>query len=208
MKEDSHQPDLNNYKGIYASNDSDQKYIDSRTGAHFRFDNMCQRLSKLKDQLRKTRGDEEIECAPDEGRANPVILTKPLRCDTVLGMAKDVPLRLPIKLQTREREGRNTRTKKYQSYDTRPAVIAKVIVPSAAPAAVVKRSKSRNGESSKAQRNVPQFVTRQPGRHAVGPAGEEAGRRVETEEAPASGLDYTLGNQDQLLELMYSIPTL
>ena len=39
--------DFQNYKGIYAQEDNNQKYQCPETGAHFEFNNLCQRLSRV-----------------------------------------------------------------------------------------------------------------------------------------------------------------
>lgn len=39
--------DFANYKGIYAEEDSDQKYTCPVTGAHFEFNDVCRRLGKI-----------------------------------------------------------------------------------------------------------------------------------------------------------------
>lgn len=39
--------DFANYKGIYAEEESDQKYTCPITGAHFEFKDICRRLSKV-----------------------------------------------------------------------------------------------------------------------------------------------------------------
>ena len=39
--------DLINYKGIYANAEEEQKYICPRTGAHFKFNDICKRLNKV-----------------------------------------------------------------------------------------------------------------------------------------------------------------
>jgi hypothetical protein len=39
-------PNATNYKGIYVEDKADQKhYVSPTTGAHFEFDNMCERLT-------------------------------------------------------------------------------------------------------------------------------------------------------------------
>ena len=48
--------DLNNYKGIYFEDDT-EKYTCPVTGAHFKFEDMCHRLEKI----RVKRGDPKIE---------------------------------------------------------------------------------------------------------------------------------------------------
>jgi hypothetical protein len=39
--------DFANYKGIYAEDESEQKYTCPVTGAHFEFNDVCRRLNKL-----------------------------------------------------------------------------------------------------------------------------------------------------------------
>ena len=39
--------DFANYKGIYAEEESDQKYTCPKTGAHFEFNDVCKRLAKV-----------------------------------------------------------------------------------------------------------------------------------------------------------------
>ena len=39
--------DFANYKGIYAEEESDTKYTCPVTGAHFEFNDVCRRLSKI-----------------------------------------------------------------------------------------------------------------------------------------------------------------
>ena len=39
--------DFANYKGIYAEEESDQKYTCPVTGAHFEFNDVCRRLGKV-----------------------------------------------------------------------------------------------------------------------------------------------------------------
>jgi len=48
--------DLNNYKGIYFDDDN-EKYQCPRTGAHFKFEDLCQRMERI----RIKRGDPKIE---------------------------------------------------------------------------------------------------------------------------------------------------
>ena len=47
--------DLNNYKGIYFDDDN-EKYSCPITGAHFKFDDICRRLERI----RVKRGDPDI----------------------------------------------------------------------------------------------------------------------------------------------------
>lgn len=48
LEEEDENVDLNNYKGIYFNEDPGRKFQDEVTGAHFRFDDMSNRLNKLK----------------------------------------------------------------------------------------------------------------------------------------------------------------
>jgi hypothetical protein len=50
--------DFANYKGIYAEDDSEQKYTCPITGAHFEFNDICRRLSKVL-AFRKTLEEKE-----------------------------------------------------------------------------------------------------------------------------------------------------
>jgi len=43
--------DLQNYKGMFYNEDTDLKYQDQITGAHFEYKDMCRRLNKLKSIL-------------------------------------------------------------------------------------------------------------------------------------------------------------
>ena len=45
--EDEEGQDLNNYKGIYFQDDTGKKFTDPETGAHYQYQDMCQRISKL-----------------------------------------------------------------------------------------------------------------------------------------------------------------
>ena len=45
--------DFNNYKGIYAEEENDQKYTCPITGAHFEFNDICRRLGKISHQRKK-----------------------------------------------------------------------------------------------------------------------------------------------------------
>ena len=45
--EDVDNIDFANYKGIYAEDESEQKYTCPTTGAHFEFNDVCRRLSKV-----------------------------------------------------------------------------------------------------------------------------------------------------------------
>lgn len=49
VAEDVDDIDYNNYKGIYA-NDEGQKYQCPETGAHFEFNDLCRRMSKILNQ--------------------------------------------------------------------------------------------------------------------------------------------------------------
>lgn len=42
--------DFANYKGIYAEEDSEQKYTCPSTGAHFQFNDLCNRLTRVLDK--------------------------------------------------------------------------------------------------------------------------------------------------------------
>lgn len=50
--------DFANYKGIYAEDDTDQKYTCPETGAHFEFNDICRRLQKVM-QYRKNLEEKE-----------------------------------------------------------------------------------------------------------------------------------------------------
>lgn len=50
--------DFANYKGIYAEDESEQKYTCPVTGAHFEFNDVCRRLSKVL-AFRKSLEDKE-----------------------------------------------------------------------------------------------------------------------------------------------------
>lgn len=50
--------DFANYKGIYAEDDTEQKYTCPVTGAHFEFNDICRRLSKVL-TFRKTLEEKE-----------------------------------------------------------------------------------------------------------------------------------------------------
>ena len=45
--EDIDNVDFANYKGIYAEEESDQKYTCPVTGAHFEFNDVCRRMAKI-----------------------------------------------------------------------------------------------------------------------------------------------------------------
>ena len=55
--DDQANDDLINYKGIYF-NDNNEKYIDDSTGAHFRYDDIYQRLLIAK--VERNRMDKEL----------------------------------------------------------------------------------------------------------------------------------------------------
>ena len=44
--------DFENFKGIYINDDPNTKYTDPKTGCHFKYNDLCNRLVKLK-ALRK-----------------------------------------------------------------------------------------------------------------------------------------------------------
>lgn len=48
--EDVDDIDYNNYKGIYANDESGQKYQCPETGAHFEFNDLCRRMGKILSQ--------------------------------------------------------------------------------------------------------------------------------------------------------------
>ena len=48
--------DLNNYKGIYFDDDN-EKFQCPETGAHFKFDDLCRRMERIRIQ----RGDPKVE---------------------------------------------------------------------------------------------------------------------------------------------------
>jgi len=56
--EDLDNIDFANYKGIYAEDESEQKYTCPVTGAHFEFNDICKRLSKVL-AFRKTLEEKE-----------------------------------------------------------------------------------------------------------------------------------------------------
>ena len=47
MADDCDNIDFANYKGIYAEEDSEQKYTCPVTGAHFQVNDLCNRLSRV-----------------------------------------------------------------------------------------------------------------------------------------------------------------
>ena len=47
--------DLSNYKGMFYGDEPGQKNQDETTGAHFKYDDMCQRLLKLQKELYNTQ---------------------------------------------------------------------------------------------------------------------------------------------------------
>ena len=55
--DDTDNIDFANYKGIYAEEESDQKYTCPTTGAHFEFKDVCRRLGKV--QLGRKRMEEQ-----------------------------------------------------------------------------------------------------------------------------------------------------
>lgn len=58
MADDMDDIDFANYKGIYAEDDTDQKYTCPETGAHFEFNDICRRLQKVM-QYRKNLEEKE-----------------------------------------------------------------------------------------------------------------------------------------------------
>lgn len=63
---------LNNYKGIYFDDDN-EKYTDPVNGAHFRFEEMCRLLEKL----RLARGDPKVDFdAPNRNTQKPRLDTE------------------------------------------------------------------------------------------------------------------------------------
>lgn len=56
MGEKNAEPNLNNYKGIYFDDDN-EKFTCPITGAHFRFEEMC----KILEKVRIARGDTKVE---------------------------------------------------------------------------------------------------------------------------------------------------
>ena len=56
-QEDIDNVDFANYKGIYAEEDTDQKYTCPVTGAHFEFNDLCRRMNKI--QLARKRMEEQ-----------------------------------------------------------------------------------------------------------------------------------------------------
>ncbi len=198
--------DLNNYKGIYANDDSGQKFTDELTGAHFRFEDMCRRLSHLKDQLRKTRVESETSHEPQPCRNPAPQIKHGDDHDTVLGMFRELAKDIAVprqevhdadlrKLPAQSMEGRNTRTRKYQSYDNCSA--KPIQKENRAGAAQPKRKRavrSRCDHASRMESRTLDIDT-----NFAEPRGEE-----ET----LNGLEYTLGNKEnrgksQILERMY-----
>jgi hypothetical protein len=55
--------DFANYKGIYAEDESEQKYTCPVTGAHFEFNDVCRRLTKLITFRKSLEDKEKTEAA-------------------------------------------------------------------------------------------------------------------------------------------------
>lgn len=51
--------DYANYKGIYAEEDTEQKYTCPVTGAHFEFNDLCRRMNKIL-LMRKRMEEQEL----------------------------------------------------------------------------------------------------------------------------------------------------
>ena len=73
--------DLNNYKGIYFEDDN-EKYQCPETGAHFKFDDLCRRMEKI----RKHRGDPNIQF--DEEGNTFLVEDKPPHIAATIGTSK------------------------------------------------------------------------------------------------------------------------
>lgn len=56
MGDKNGEPNLHNYKGIYFDDDN-EKFTCPVTGAHFRFEEMC----KILEKIRVTRGDPKVD---------------------------------------------------------------------------------------------------------------------------------------------------
>lgn len=50
IQDDEENVDYQNYKGIYANEDNNQKYQCPETGAHFEYNDLCRRLIKLSEK--------------------------------------------------------------------------------------------------------------------------------------------------------------
>jgi hypothetical protein len=61
--EDVDNIDFANYKGIYAEDESEQKYTCPVTGAHFEFNDVCRRLTKLMTFRKGLEDKEKTEAA-------------------------------------------------------------------------------------------------------------------------------------------------
>lgn len=62
VDEDCDDVNLQNYKGIYANEDTGQKYQCPETGAHFEFNDLCRRMHKIMER-RKLEDQKESKAS-------------------------------------------------------------------------------------------------------------------------------------------------
>lgn len=53
--------DLNNYKGIYFNDEPGSKFTDPITGAHFEYNDMCSRLTRLRKLILTNEQEESLK---------------------------------------------------------------------------------------------------------------------------------------------------